>query len=92
MEEKKRGHEPDRYEDFLDELSHFSAKDEEEYLVDSTKKAPSVGEIILKVGEGVKEIREKKGLSLQDISQIVKGDNPIFSCQVKSEEIVKSTI
>ena len=29
MEEEKRGHEPDRYEDFLDELSHFSAKDEE---------------------------------------------------------------
>jgi len=69
MEEKKRGHEPDRYEDFLDELSHFSAKDEEEYLVDSTKKAPSGGEVVLKVGKGVKEIREKKGLSLQDISQ-----------------------
>ena len=69
MNEKKNGPEPDRYEDFLYDLSHFSAKDEEKYLADSTGKVPSEGEIILKVGETVKEIRQKKGLSLKDISQ-----------------------
>ena len=69
MDEEKRGPESDRYEDFLDDLSHFSAKDEEKYLANSTDTIPPHGEIILKVGETVKEIREKKGLSLQDISQ-----------------------
>jgi len=69
MEEKKKSDKADKYEDLLDDLSHFSAKDEEKYLVDSTGKTPSEGEIILNVGENVKEIREKKGLSLQDISQ-----------------------
>ena len=69
MEEKKKSDKPDRYEDFLHDLSHFSAKDEEKYLANSTDTIPPQGEIILKVGETVKEIREKKGLSLQDISQ-----------------------
>ncbi len=69
MEEKKRGSEVDKYEDILNDVSHFSAKDEEKYLVDSTDKGPSEGEIILNVGESVKKIREKKGLSLQDIFQ-----------------------
>ena len=32
MNEKKNGSGPDRYEDFLDDLSHFSAKDEENIL------------------------------------------------------------
>jgi transcriptional regulator with XRE-family HTH domain len=69
MKEKKTGPETDRYADFLDDLSHFSAKDEEKYLANRAGYAPSDKEIILKVGENVKQIREKKGLSLEDISQ-----------------------
>ena len=69
MEEKKTGRESDRYADFLDDLGRFSAKDEEKYLADRTGYAPSDKEIILRVGENVKKIREKKGLSLEDISQ-----------------------
>ncbi|MBW1613752.1 MAG: helix-turn-helix domain-containing protein [Deltaproteobacteria bacterium] len=69
MDEKKQDPEAEKYQDFLDDLSHFYAKDEEKYLADSAGKAPSVGEIVLRVGETVKEIREKKGLSLKDISQ-----------------------
>ncbi|RLB18631.1 MAG: hypothetical protein DRG35_00565, partial [Deltaproteobacteria bacterium] len=69
MDEKKQDPEADKYQDFLDDLSHFSAKDEEKYLADSAGKAPSEIEIVLRVGETVKEIREKKGLSLKDISQ-----------------------
>lgn len=69
MGERKKGSEVDKYEDFLHDVSHFSAKDEEKYLVDIAGKDPSDREIILNVGESVKKIREKKGLSLQDISQ-----------------------
>jgi len=68
MKKKKRGSEVDRYRDFLDEISRFSAAGEED-LVASTGYAPSSKEIILKVGESVKAIRKKKGLSLKDLSQ-----------------------
>ena len=37
--------------------------------MDSTGKAPFEGEIVLKVGESVRKIREKKGLSAKDIAQ-----------------------
>lgn len=69
MKKKKRGSEVDRYRDFLDEISQFSAGEGEEYLVASAGYAPSGKEIILKVGESVKAIRKKKGLSLKDLSQ-----------------------
>jgi len=68
-ERKKNADENDRYEDFLNDLSHFSSKDEEKYLADGTEKALQDAEIILHVGENVKKIRDKKGLSLKDISQ-----------------------
>jgi len=66
---KERGPKADQYRDFLEDLSQFSARDEEKYLVDSAGYIPTDKEIILKVGESVKAIREKKGLSLEDISQ-----------------------
>jgi len=69
MKKKKRGSEVDRYRDFLDEISQFSAGEGEEYLVAGAGYAPSGKEIILKVGESVKAIRKKKGLSLKDLSQ-----------------------
>ena len=86
MDEKKRGPEADKYQDFLDDLSHFSAKDEEKYLADSTGNVPSEGEIILRVGETVKEIREKKGLSLKDISQRT-GLQPEFLMEIEKGKI-----
>jgi len=69
MKEKKNVDENERYEDFLNDLSHFSSKDEEKYLADGTEKALQDAEIILNVGENVKKIRDKRGLSLKDISQ-----------------------
>jgi len=69
MEEKKNVNEGDRYEDFLNDLGHFSAKDEEKYLADGTDNSLQDGEIILNVGENVKRTRERKGLNLKDISQ-----------------------
>jgi quercetin dioxygenase-like cupin family protein/DNA-binding XRE family transcriptional regulator len=86
MEEKKRGSEGDKYKHFLDDLDSFSAKDEEKYLADSAGKAPSRDEIILKVGESVKKIREEKGLSLQDISQRT-GLQPEFLMEIEEGEI-----
>jgi len=69
MEEKKKPDDSQRYEDFLNDLSSFSARDEERYLVDSAENYVPDKEIILRVGESVKEIREKKGLTLEDVSQ-----------------------
>ena len=86
MEEKKRAREPDRYEDFLNDLGHFSAKDEERYLVDTAGKGPSEEEITVKVGESVKEIREKKGLSLRDISQRT-GLEPELLMEIEKGEV-----
>ena len=86
MEERKKGSEVDKYEDLLNDASHFSAKDEEKYLVDSTIKGPSDREIILNVGESVKKIREKKGLSLQDISQRT-GLQPELLTEIEKGEI-----
>jgi hypothetical protein len=40
MKKKKRGSEVDRYRDFLDEISQFSAGEGEEYLVASAGYAP----------------------------------------------------
>jgi len=69
MKEKKKGSEVDRYADFLDDLSEFSSGKEEEYLVARAGYTPSDKEIIVKVGESIKAIRKKKGLSLKDLAQ-----------------------
>ena len=69
MKDRKKGSEGDRYADFLDDLSRYSAGKEEEYLVARAGYTPSNKEIILKVGESVKAIRKKKGLSLKDLAQ-----------------------
>jgi len=69
MKNKEQGSEVDKYRDFLDDLSQFSAGDGEENLVATAGYAPSDKEIILNVGESIKAIRKKKGLSLKDLSQ-----------------------
>ena len=86
MDEKKRAPEADRYEDFLNDLGHFSAKDEERYLVDAPDRGPSEGEIVLQVGQSVKELREKKGLSLKDISQRT-GLEPELLAEIEKGEV-----
>jgi len=66
MEEEKR----DAYQDFLGEISsQFERKEEEQAFMDSI--GPEVEEegLELRVGERVREVRQKKGLSLEDISQ-----------------------
>lgn len=66
MEEEKR----DAYQDFLGEISsQFERKEEEQAFMDSI--GPEVEEegLEVRVGERVREVRQKKGLSLEDISQ-----------------------
>ena len=68
----------------MDEKKRGPETDRYEDLL--TGKIPSEGEIILKVGESVKEIREKKGLSLKDIFQRT-GLQPEFLMDVEKGEI-----
>ncbi len=68
----------------MDEKKRDPETDRYEDLL--TGKIPSEGEIILKVGESVKEIREKKGLSLKDISQRT-GLQPEFLMDVEKGKI-----
>lgn len=58
----------DAYEDFLTEISQqFARKEQEKDFIEGIgKEIPREG-ITLRVGERVKEVREKKGLSLEDV-------------------------
>jgi quercetin dioxygenase-like cupin family protein/ribosome-binding protein aMBF1 (putative translation factor) len=71
MEEKKaQNKQIDPYEDFLSDISkQFSRKDEEKDFLDSIASASTQEDIQVNVGERVKGVREKRGLTLQDISQ-----------------------
>lgn len=69
MKKKSSSRRPDRYEDFLDDLGQFYAKDKGKHPRDTADRRPSEEETVLKVGESVREIRKRKGLSLRDISQ-----------------------
>jgi quercetin dioxygenase-like cupin family protein/DNA-binding XRE family transcriptional regulator len=71
-------------EKIVDEKKRDPETDRYEDLL--TGKIPSEGEIILKVGESVKEIREKKGLSLKDIFQRT-GLQPEFLMDVEKGKI-----
>ncbi len=65
MDQEKR----DSYQDFLGEISsQFERKPEEQAFMDSI--VPEEDEAVeVNVGKRVKQVREKKGLTLEDISQ-----------------------
>ena len=71
MEEKKEQNKQiDPYEDFLSDISkQFSRKDEEKDFLDSIGPSSPQEDIQVNVGERVRGVREKRGLTLQDISQ-----------------------
>ena len=71
MEENKdKNRVTDAYEDFLTDISQrFSGKDEEKDFLDSIGPSSPQEDIQVNVGERVKAVREKRGLTLQDISQ-----------------------
>ena len=72
MDEKSdhRGKERDPYSDFLTDISdQFASKDQEKDFMDNIGEGPVEEENPALVGERVRSVREKKGLSLTDISQ-----------------------
>ena len=69
-EEKKENSLRDTYEDFLSDISEqFARRDEEKDFMDNIGYEPPEADILVNVGERVKQVREKRGLSLRDISQ-----------------------
>ena len=70
----EKGHNPtdahDDHRDFLaDVSSQFGRRDEEKDFLDSISQGPAQEDIQVNVGERVKTVREKRNLSLEDISQ-----------------------
>jgi transcriptional regulator with XRE-family HTH domain len=72
MDEKSdhRGKERDPYSDFLSDISdQFAIKDEEKDFMENIGRGPVDEGSPALVGERVRDVREKRGLSLTDISQ-----------------------
>ena len=69
--EDKKDQKRDPYEDFLTDVSNqFARAQEEKEFMDSIAGGPSGDEdILVDVGSRVRGVREKRGLSLEDISQ-----------------------
>ena len=68
--EKQQTGERDAYEDFLGDISdRFARGDEEKVFMDSISPQLPQEDIQVNVGKRVREVRESKGLTLQDISQ-----------------------
>jgi quercetin dioxygenase-like cupin family protein/ribosome-binding protein aMBF1 (putative translation factor) len=70
VEKKKQPPETDAFEDFLSDISsQYARRDEEKAFMDSISHELPGEDIQVNVGERVREVRAKRGLSLQDISQ-----------------------
>jgi len=69
-ENNHSGEKRDPYSDFLSDISNqFASKDEEKDFMDSIGHGPVEEESTARVGERVRKVREKRGLTLTDISQ-----------------------
>jgi 2-oxoglutarate ferredoxin oxidoreductase subunit gamma len=67
---EKETKERDTYEDFLGSISNrFARGDEEQHFMENILQESIQEDIQVNVGERVREVREKRGLTLQDISQ-----------------------
>ena len=67
-EEKGRRHLADSYENFLSEIEECAGK-EEKGLREGISRGAAGEDVPVNVGKRAREMREKRGLSLQDISQ-----------------------
>jgi transcriptional regulator with XRE-family HTH domain len=75
-EEKKA---MDSYEGFLKDVTRFAGGDEERDNFDHSTRAGPGEDILVKVGEKVKQVREKRGLSREDISSRTDIDMTLLS-------------
>ena len=69
MEEKERGKTLEGLEDLSSHVSQFTTRDEENAFMESIGHEATEEDLSLKVGDRVKRVRERRGLSLKDISQ-----------------------
>ena len=76
----------DSYEGFLKDLSRFAEKDERRDLVGGINHEDKWEDIDVKVGERVRQVREKKGLSLEDIFKRTDIDLSLLS-QIEEGEV-----
>jgi transcriptional regulator with XRE-family HTH domain len=68
-EEKDKGKGSEGYDDFLVHVSQFTSRDEEKAFMESIGQEAPQEDLSVDVGERVKRAREKRGLSLLDISR-----------------------
>ena len=76
----------DSYEGFLKDLSRFAEKVEKRDLVGGRNQEVQWEDIDIKVGERVKQVREKKGLTLEDIFKRTDLDVTLLS-QIEEGEV-----
>jgi transcriptional regulator with XRE-family HTH domain len=69
MKEKSRPQTRPSVDDPLGHMSRFAMRDEEMAFMESIGTEPPARDHSMSVGERAKAVREKKGLSLQDVSQ-----------------------
>ena len=69
----------DSYEGFLKDVTRFAGGDEERDNVDRPKLEDQSEDIVVKVGERVRQVREKRGLSREDISSRTDIDMTLLS-------------
>ncbi len=69
MKEKKGTRPSSTADDPLGHIGRFAMRDEEMAFMEGIGAKPPEGDISISVGERVREVREKKRLSLQDVSQ-----------------------
>ncbi len=71
MKEEQKGKDTrEAYEDFLAEISNqFARSEEEKDFMESIRPELPEEDVLANVGDRVKGVREKRGLSLQDVSQ-----------------------
>jgi transcriptional regulator with XRE-family HTH domain len=68
--EQKKDKTREAYEDFLTEISHqFARSEQEKDFMESIRPEVPEEHITANVGERVRQVRDKKGLSLEDVSQ-----------------------
>lgn len=68
-EEKDKSKGSEGYDDFLVHVSQFTSRDEEKAFMESIGQEAPQEDLSIDVGERVKRAREKRGLSLLDISR-----------------------
>ena len=59
----------DSYEDFLSDVGRFAGGDEEKAFLESIGKSSPTEDTVIDVGERVKQVRQARGLTLEDVSK-----------------------